>query len=159
MPDKPTAGPDAGHAERDASRTTSLEALISHFTLLWESERENAERLSRRSELVGGAIIALLGLGFFSVNWLYEVPSASLLAMPALTVVLLNALLTGVLVFFSTGLFVLYGSRKTMRTATEMLEIAPADLGQPIRKLLIRRLSQAYHYLKLRNQEVRGRLA
>jgi uncharacterized membrane protein YecN with MAPEG domain len=148
-------GAEDGHVEGSDSR----EVLIGYLTTLWESERENAERITRKIELVSGGIIALMGLGFFSIQWIYQYPAKSLLAWPKVSTWVLHVLLCGVVLCFSRALFALYVvKRRRTRTATEFLEITPSDRGRPTRMVLIGKLSHAYNYLKRRNNDARAKL-
>jgi len=46
----------------------SKEMIIDHLKTMLQAELENSNRITRKIELVSGAIIALLGLGFLVFN-------------------------------------------------------------------------------------------
>src|SRR5690606_23561934 len=70
---------------------------------------------------------------------------------------ILHALLLGVVVCFSLALWKFYGVRGTGTTATEILEIRPADAGKETRAMLVRKLRRACRYLRGRNEAARDR--
>lgn len=130
---------------------SSVEILIDHAHRMWESERENAGRIAQRTQLVAGGIVALIGLGLFGFNWLYEVPSRPML--PWWLAGGMHLFLLGTLFCFMQALAILFQSGGRDGTATELLEIAGGDVGRPIRRLVLSKVNAAYYDLKERNAE------
>lgn len=128
----------------------SVEVLIEHANRMWLAECENASRIAQRSQVVAGGIIALFGLGLYSIDWLYETPSSQMVHWAL--VLFMHLLLLGTLGCFVKALAVLFLEHDGRPgTASEELEILENDTGKPIRRLVLNKTNAAYFELKDRN--------
>lgn len=135
------------------------DTLIDHASRMWHSECENAARINRRSQLVSGGSIALLGLGLVRFEW--RVPSGSEPVMHWFFAATINALLLVALLALAKTLATIYlgpESPGKHQSATELMEFKPSDIGAPIGTMVFVKTYNAYRYLKGRNEVARQRV-
>jgi hypothetical protein len=138
--------------------------MIAHADRLWGSATQNAARLAQRIQLVGGGLLALIGVGFSAFGWMDKVverpegpawlvtisDTATFMAHGAFLVAefyLLRAL---------ARLYVRDSASKGM--AADGMEFDAADLGEPIKTVIFKKTYRAYLSLKERNVAEKKRL-
>ncbi len=130
---------------------TSTEVLVEHAHRLWVCECENAERISKKSQLFAGAVLAMLGLGLFNLSWRYGWSTSPI--FPAWLAWILHALLFAAICCFAWSLALMYGLKPAKHgTSTELMELTDEDIGKPIRGLIFNKVYSAYFDLKDRNR-------
>lgn len=152
----------ANETEEASSRATveqdnAHEILIAHADRCWKAECENAARIESRMKLTAGAIMALLGLGFFKVDWLYDPRHESRLHW-VWVVIAMRIALVFALIFLAWALAVLFARRPNKpqvepHTSSEQLSIKGDDVQRPVREAVFLRTYKAYTDLQARNGE------
>ena len=143
--------------------------LVKHAERCWNAERENAERLGRRLNLVLSAAAALFGLGLFRIEWFRSQDEISVL--PPRVAVLIKLLLLISLVAFAFAFYKLFRTTRSIRDendhvlqASDRLRLSESVLSSPptdpdgVRRLVFARVYRAYIDLRDRNIEKRERL-
>lgn len=137
---------------------TSADALIEHADRCWEAECENARRVAEQRKLLAAAIVGLLGLGLYKVEWLRAVDHVSRLHVWHLDVAVKLFLMVA-LYRFTGSLVALY--RRTDAnasdagtkglTASEKLAFRHKDRAVPVKRAIASRTYRAYLELQKRN--------
>jgi hypothetical protein len=143
-------------SDSESSGKTANEVLIEHADRLWLSGCDNAARIAGKIQILGGGIIALLGLGFFAFQWLYETPSTAY--CPPWVTLLLHFILATVLIFFAFALGKLYAGESNVPFAADQMEFNDDDAGKPTRGLVFKKVHDAYLEIKQQNELARQRL-
>lgn len=134
------------------------DVLVDHADRLWQAAVEDASRLANRGQLIAGAMIALLGLGFFSFVWLQQTPVIPMCAWWVTTII--HLLLIAAVLHFAFSLARLYyRPNPTNYRASDLMEInQDADIGRSIRWLVFWKTYNAYLDLASRNDRERKEL-
>ncbi len=120
---------------------------------MWDAERENAERISQKYQLVSAGVFALLGLGLFSFEWMYQEPSEPLMWRWAIAVT--HLLLIAAVICYALSLGIIYLAPAARRgTATSQLEPWREKdwKGKSVRLVIQNRTLAAYTDLRDRNR-------
>lgn len=148
---------DVASSSTTVEQDKAHEVLIAHADRCWKAECENAARIESRMKLTAGAIMALLGLGFFKVDWLYDPKHESRLHWIAVVIVMRITLVLA-LIFLACALAVLFSRRPNKpkdepHTSSEQLSIKGDDVQRPVREAVFLRTYKAYTDLQARNGE------
>jgi hypothetical protein len=137
------------------------EVLVEHAVRCWDSERENANRLSSRGTLLLSALAALFGLGLFRIDWFRGEKDVSRIS--SLTAIwAIKILMSLGLVMFGLAFFQIMGrssSRKkqSRANASDYLSLPQSIItkgppaGDEARKLVFVRIYRAFSDLQVRN--------
>jgi hypothetical protein len=136
-------------------RDDADDVWLAHAERCWQAERENADRVDRRTNLISAAVFALLGLGLYRVEWFGGATDVARV-QSWLVVVMIKALLIAALGCFSWALGVLhlFGPRTAHagpRTASALLEIIEGDKHLRSRRVAFVRTYRAAEDLRRRN--------
>lgn len=125
--------------------------MVDHAVRCWEAERENAQRIESRRQLIAGAVVAVLGLGFFKFEWAVNPAFTPTVTDPyaSLAIRTLLALAIGL---FASALFALFRTpRKPHLTASYRLAVRREDADQPFSRVAFLRTYKAYLALQRGN--------
>jgi len=137
------------------------QVLVDHAVRCWDSERENANRLSSRATLLLSALAALFGLGLFRIDWFRGEKDVCRVESAAI-VWTIKGLLILALVTFGSAFFRIMGRRGKRKEnekphASDSLGL-PASIitdGPPVgddaRRMVFVRVYRAFSELQTRN--------
>lgn len=126
--------------------------LIEHADRCWEAERENADRVFSRRRSVATAIVVVLGLGLYKIEWYRDAEASPVLA-EGWAIWTVKTLLILSIILFARALYVLFWSTTAERTASYKLAFRRADRNKPPDATIMKRTYSAYLDLRRQNAE------
>lgn len=136
------------------------DAMIAHAERCWRAECENAQRIADQKKLLSAAIVGLLGLGLFKVDWLMDGDHVSRLHCWPMDVAV-KLLLIVAIYCFAAALYALYRltdkddeetpGQPRHYTASQAMAFQPGDGNRPMKKVVATRIYKAYLELQRRN--------
>ncbi len=143
------------------------DSLLEHAERCWKAECENAERITKERHLALTILAAILGFGFFKIEWLKGMITRIDLtpAWSKAVAVVIGIFLVGALVYFVWALFSL-AHKAERQTASSHLNL-PARAYYPPgvndaetqRRMAFARTYRAYQELQIRNAKARKSLS
>src|SRR5687768_3704621 len=102
--------PEEDTPTADTESTAAIKAstfppeLIAHMVRCWDAERENAERLAKKVNVIVSVLALLFGFGLFKIEWTYD-PDHLSRVESVVTIWLIKICLANSLLLFAIALY------------------------------------------------------